>query len=54
MAELKLPDIVTLDEWHAEIDKLRIKEKGTDARTRHRQCPTSSFTNGEDRQALRV
>ena len=27
MAELKLPDIVTLDEWHAEIDKLRIKEK---------------------------
>jgi predicted dithiol-disulfide oxidoreductase (DUF899 family) len=27
MEELKLPDIATLDEWHAEIDKLRIKEK---------------------------
>jgi predicted dithiol-disulfide oxidoreductase (DUF899 family) len=27
MEELKLPHIATLDEWHAEIDKLRIKEK---------------------------
>jgi len=27
MEELKLPDIATLDEWRAEIDKLRIKEK---------------------------
>ena len=27
MEELKLPDIATLDDWHAEIDKLRIKEK---------------------------
>jgi predicted dithiol-disulfide oxidoreductase (DUF899 family) len=27
MEELTLPGIATLDEWHAEIDKLRIKEK---------------------------
>jgi len=27
MEELKLPDIATLDEWRAEINKLRIKEK---------------------------
>jgi predicted dithiol-disulfide oxidoreductase (DUF899 family) len=27
MEELKLPHIATLDEWHAEIAKLRIKEK---------------------------
>ena len=27
MEELELPDIATPDEWHAEIDKLRIKEK---------------------------
>jgi predicted dithiol-disulfide oxidoreductase (DUF899 family) len=27
MKELKLPVVATLDEWHAEIDKLRVKEK---------------------------
>lgn len=27
MSESNLPDIVTLDEWHAEVDKLRVREK---------------------------